>query len=87
MLKVLRKVWKGAFLVISVALLLTITARPTYASRFVFMDVQSNGSYAGIRCGDGDINGDFTMPYDADTGSYEFFTLTRAEAALACGYV
>ena len=86
MLKALRKAWKGALLVISVALLLTITARPTYASHFVFMDVMPDGSYSGVRGGDGDMFGDFTMSYDSATGKYRFFSLTREEAAAACGY-
>ncbi len=82
----LKKLTKKVCLIALLAICLVAGSVPAYA-RVVIVETSADGrSWAGVRCGDGDINGDFTVSYNANTDEWSFVTLTRAEAAYHCGY-
>jgi len=75
---------KKLLLLALVTVLMIFGAIPTYASRIVYLDKHQDGSFSGVRCGDGDMHGNFVISWDAGSNTYEFFTLTAQESASIC---
>jgi len=80
----LRKSVKKLSLIALVTVFVIFGAMPAYASYIVYLDKQSDGSFSGVRCGEGDMHGNFVITWDAGSNTYTFFSLTAQESASIC---
>jgi hypothetical protein len=84
MRRCLRLLAARALTIAALAAILNFAAAPAYASRMIFLDTHSDGSFTALRCGDGDMHGDFLISWDAATNTYTFFDLLPQESASVC---